>query len=138
VAERFAILDALEAADVRDTLMVSGDSHVFSAAQVSTDVDDPGAVPRVVEFGTGSITSNNADENDYPTDDLTGPFLRSVNPHLRWFESERHGYVVLDITPQATVAEFRSPRTIRQPTSSVDVLRRMRVGSGVQRLERLS
>lgn len=138
VAERFAILDALEAGDVRNTLMVSGDSHVFSAAQVSPDVDDPRATPRVVEFGTGSITSNNADENRYPTDDVTGPFLRSVNPHLRWFESERHGYVVLDITPAETVGEFRSPRTIRQPQSSVDVLRRMRVRSGVQRLERLS
>jgi hypothetical protein len=33
------------------------------------------------------------------------------------------------------VAEFRSPRTIRQPTSGVDVLRRLQVRSGVQRLE---
>jgi phosphodiesterase/alkaline phosphatase D-like protein len=135
-AERSAILDALAAGDVRDTLMVSGDSHVFSAAQVSPDVDDPRALARVVEFGTGSITSNNADENGYPTDDVTGPFLRSVNPHLRWFESERHGYVVLDITPARTAAEFRSPRTIRVATSAVDVLRRFEVATGAQRLVR--
>jgi alkaline phosphatase D len=135
VAERHRILDALEAGDVRNTLLLSGDSHVFSAAQVSTDVDDPRATPRVVELGTGSITSNNADENAYPTDDVTGPFLRSVNPHLRWFESERHGYVVVDLTRAAAVAEFRSPRTIRQPASPVDVLRRLRVRSGTQRLE---
>ena len=135
-AERSAILDALAAGDVRDTLMVSGDSHVFSAAQVSPDVDDPRALARVVEFGTGSITSNNADENGYPTDDVTGPFLRSVNPHLRWFESERHGYVVLDITPARTAAEFRSPRTIRVATSAVDVLRRFEVATGSQRLVR--
>lgn len=137
--ERATILEALAAADVRNTLLLSGDSHVFSAAQVSPDVDDPRALPRVVEFGTGSITSNNADETGFPTDDLTFPFLRSVNPnHLRWFESERHGYVVVDLTPEAAVAEFRSPRTIRQPTSTVDVLRRLRVRWGVQRLEPVS
>jgi len=135
VAERFAVLDALAAADVQNTLLLSGDSHVFSAAQVSPDVDDPRSVPRVVEFGTGSITSNNADENGYPTDDLTGPFLRSVNPHLKWFESERHGYVVVDLTPRGAVAEFRSPRTIRRRTSEADVLRGFRVRAGTQRLE---
>ncbi len=135
VAERFAVLDALESADVRNTLVVSGDSHVFSAAQVAPDVDDPRSSPRVVEFGTGSVTSNNADENGYPTDDLTGPFLRSVNPHLKWFESERHGYVVLELAPGAAAAEFRSPRTIRARTSEVEVLRRFRVSAGTQRLE---
>lgn len=134
VGERHRILDALEAADVRNTLLLSGDSHVFSAAQVSVDVDDPRALPRVIEFGTGSITSNNADESGFPTDDVTGQFLRSVNPHLRWFESERHGYVVVDLTPDAATAEFRSPRTIRRPQSSVDVLRRLRVASGAQRI----
>ncbi len=136
-AERFAVLDALAAGDVRDTLLLSGDSHVFSAAQVSPDVDDPRAVPRVVEFGTGSVTSNNADENRYPTDDVTGPFLRAVNPHLRFFESERHGYVVVDLTPERAVAEFRSPRTIRRPSSAVDVLGRFEVPAGAQRLRRV-
>jgi alkaline phosphatase D len=135
VAERHRILDELERTDTRNTLLLSGDSHVFSAAQVAPDVDDRRSLPRVVEFGTGSITSNNADENGFPTDDATGPFLRSINPHLRWFESERHGYVVVELTADAAVAEFRSPRTIRQPTSSVDVLRRLRVRSGAQRLE---
>lgn len=135
-AERATIMSALAAADVRNTVLLSGDSHVFSAAQVAPDVDDPRSLPRVIEFGTGSITSNNADESDFPTDDVTGPLLRAVNPnHLRWFESERHGYVLVDLTPQRAVAEFRSPRTIRQPTSSVDVLRRLQVRSGVQRLE---
>ena len=136
VAERFAILDALAAADVRDTLLLSGDSHVFSAAQVSPEVDDPRSIARVVEFGTGSVTSNNADENGYPTDDVTGPFLRSVNPHLRWFESERHGYVVVELTADRAVAEFRSPRTIRRAASAVDVLGRFEVTAGSQRLAR--
>lgn len=139
VAERNTILDRLAAEDVRDTILFSGDSHVFSAAHVAPDVDDPTSVPRVVDLGTGSITSNNADENGFPTDDVTGPLLMAVNPnHLRFFESERHGYLVADLTPERTTVEFRSPRTILAPTSEVDVLARLEVPTGTQRLRRLA
>jgi phosphodiesterase/alkaline phosphatase D-like protein len=131
-AERLAVLDHLEAHDVRDTLLFSGDSHVFSAAQVAPDVDDPSSVPRVAEFGTGSVTSNNADENDYPTDEYTGPWLRNANPQLRFFESERHGYVVAELDGTEARAEFRSPRTIREPDPTTDVLARFRVPRGTQ------
>lgn len=135
-AERLALLDRLEADDVRDTLLLSGDSHVFSAAQVAPDVDDPGSVPRVVEFGTGSMTSNNADETGYPGNDTTGPLLMNVNPnHLRYFESERHGYVVADLTPERAVVEMRSPVTIVRPTSEFEVLARFEVPRGAQRID---
>jgi alkaline phosphatase D len=139
VAERLAILDHLEQNNVRNTLLFSGDSHVFSAAQIAPDVDDPRSVPRIAEFGTGSVTSNNADENNYPSDDVTRPYLRSVNPnHLRFFESERHGYAAAEITPSGTSVEFRSPRTIRQPTSATQILSRMRVATDTQRVELLA
>jgi alkaline phosphatase D len=130
--ERLVVLDHLAAHDVRDTLVLSGDSHVFSCAQVSPDVDDPRSAPRVVEFGTGSVTSNNADESDYPTDDVTGPWLAAVNPHLRFFESERHGYVVVELDGTEARAEFRSPRTILRPDPATDVLARFRVPRGTQ------
>jgi alkaline phosphatase D len=138
IAERHHILDALDAADTRDVVLFSGDSHFFSAAEVSSDVDLVGSTPRVLEFGTGSITSNNADENGYPSDESTVPFLNLSNSnHLRWFESDRHGYVLAEFTPGAVTAEARSPRTIRQPTSATDVLIRFRAARGAQRLERL-
>ncbi|MFN7151298.1 MAG: alkaline phosphatase D family protein, partial [Microthrixaceae bacterium] len=137
-AERMAILDALAASDVRDTVVFSGDSHVFSAAQVAPDVDDAWQLPRVVEFGTGSVTSNNADEDGYPTDDVTAPLLYAVNPnHLRYFESEQHGYVVAELTPSELTAEIRSPRTIRSPGSETDVLARFAVTAGTQHIRRI-
>jgi alkaline phosphatase D len=137
-AERLEILDRLAAADTRNTVVLSGDSHFFTASNVAPDVDDPTSRPRVVEFSTGSITSANADENRLPTDDVTGPLVRSANPYtLKFFESERHGYVVADMTPSELVAEIRAPRTIRQPASSAEVIKRMRVRSGTQRIESL-
>lgn len=137
-AERLELLDRLEAADVVDTVVLSGDSHVFSAAQVAPDVDDPRSRPRVAEFGTGSITSNNADESGLPPTSVTRPLLQAVNPnHLRYFQSERHGYVLAELTPQACSVEIRSPRTIRRPESAVDVLARFRVASGTQQVRRV-
>jgi hypothetical protein len=91
-----------------------------------------------VEFGTGSVTSNNADESNYPTDDVTGPLLRWANPnHLRFFESERHGYVVADLSEDGAVAEFRSPTTVRRRDPATQVLARFRVERGTQRLRRI-
>jgi alkaline phosphatase D len=139
VAERLALLDHLETHDVRDTVLFSGDSHVFSAANVAPDVDDPQSVPRVAEFGTGSVTSNNADESNYPTDEYTRPLFEAVNPnHLRFFESEQHGYAWAELTPSGAEVELRSPRTILAPTSPTDVLARFRVPSGTQRVDRMA
>jgi alkaline phosphatase D len=136
-AERLALLDRLERDDVRDTLVFSGDSHVFSAAQVAPDVDDPRSMPRVAEFGTSSITSNNADESGLPPTTVTRPLLEAVNPNtLRYFQSERHGYLVSDIRPERTTVQLRSPRTIRRPTSSVQVLASFVVDAGTQRVRR--
>ncbi|MFZ4519116.1 MAG: alkaline phosphatase D family protein [Microthrixaceae bacterium] len=138
VGERLALLDALAANGTTDTVVLSGDSHFFAVSEVSPDVDDPYAVPRVVEFSTGSVTSNNADENNYPTDDITGPLLAGANSNsLRFFESERHGYVVLDLEPGELRAELRSPPNIRVPECPADSFARFRVAAGTQRIDRV-
>lgn len=138
-AERLALLDRLEASGTTDTVVLSGDSHFFSVSQVAADVDDLSRTPRVVEFGTGSMTSNNADENDYPSDDLTWDWVRNANPNsLRYLETDRHGYVVAEFDRSQMTAEIRSPRTILQPTSPTDVLARFRVPTASQRVERVS
>lgn len=137
VGERLALLDHLETHDVSDTLLFSGDSHVFSAAQVAPDVDSATSRPRVVEFGTGSVTSNNADEDGYPSDEATAPYLMAVNPnHLRYFESDRHGYVLGELSAAGAEVEVRSPRTIRSPRSTTDVLARFSVAAGSQQIVR--
>lgn len=137
-AERLAILDRLAAEDVRNTVVLSGDSHFFTASHVAPDVDDRYSRRRVVEFSTGSVTSANADETGLPTDDVTGPLVRAANPnHLRFFESERHGYVVTDLSPSELRAELRSPSNIRVPSCPADSFARFRVASGTQRIERV-
>lgn len=137
-AERFRILDTLEQTRTTNTVVLSGDSHIFSAASVSPDWDDVNRAPVVAEFNAGSITSANADENGIPTSEITGPLLSSLDPYLNWFNSERHGYVVMELTDSAATAEFRSPRTIRESRSGVDVLGRFGIPSGTQHIDVLS
>ena len=137
-AERAALLGRIAETGATNTLVLSGDSHFFAASQMSLDIDDPNSLPLLVELSTGSMTSNNADENSYPTDDYTWDWVRNANPNtLRYLETERHGYVVVDLTPTEMTAELRSPRTVLAPTSAAEVVGRFSCASGTQRLESL-
>jgi alkaline phosphatase D len=137
-AERGALLERLSANGATNTVVLSGDSHFFAASQMSLDVDDPDSPPLLVEISTGSMTSNNADENGYPTDEYTWDWVRSANPNtIQYLETERHGYAVVDLAPDEMTAELRSPRTVLAPTSTSEVVGRFRCRSGTQRLESL-
>jgi alkaline phosphatase D len=43
--------------------------------------------------------------------------VRRANPHHRWFELRRHGYVVVDVTPERLRADWWHLDSIREPRS---------------------
>lgn len=68
-----------------------------------------------VEFGTPSISSPNFDEAIGP--DLTAQFEQFINnplpgfnleynPHLKYVDLDRHGYILLDLTPDTAQANY--------------------------------
>lgn len=72
-----------------------------------------------VEFATPSISSANFDENLTPEESFgieaainanipVGPPLGTVNynPHLKYVDLDRHGYTILDLTPEAAQADW--------------------------------
>jgi hypothetical protein len=69
--DRQVILDALAANGMQNTLVLSGDSHVGSAAQVASEV----------EFGPSSVTSASAREQSRdPSTSVVLPLLTNANP----------------------------------------------------------
>lgn len=132
--ERDQILLTAEAG-VENVMVVSGDDHLFSAAELSPDWDDCERDPVVVEFNGASITSSNADELGLPETPITRPLLQGVNPFLRYFNGERHGYVTVELSDGAAEVEYRSPLTKDQPESATEVLVAFRVASGSSRIE---
>jgi len=140
--ERERILSAFR--DVANFVTITGDLHSFGAGYLRPDFDDPAQPPVGVSLLGGSVTSSNLTEMATfgqggwlvpPEADLTWA-LRGSNPHLEYFNSAAHGYVVMDVTPSGITATMKAVRSIRSAeTPELLTLRTFRIGEGTTRLE---
>jgi alkaline phosphatase D len=99
-------------APVNNVVVLTGDIHSSWASDLSQDPNNPntatggynpatGEGSRGVEFVCTSVTSPGlVDPNG-----TTAQFVRSVNPHIKYVDFVRRGYMLLDVTPQRTVCE---------------------------------
>jgi alkaline phosphatase D len=111
-------------APVDNCVILTGDIHSSWAADLSQDPNNPnpatgGYVPttgegsRAVEFVGTSVTSPGLDDPN----GSTAAFLRSVNPHFKYIELTRRGYMLLDVTPQRAVCEWWYVDTVATVTN---------------------
>ena len=124
--ERQKIMDYLEAKEMKNVVFLTGDFHSAFAFEVTANPTlsttynpetSEGAV--AVEFVTPSITSSNFDEyttryrsrkfeeclnkpcGGFPFFNRTNP-----NPHIKFADLDRHGFMILDITAEAVQSNF--------------------------------
>ncbi|MFB4317385.1 alkaline phosphatase D family protein [Actinomadura sp. 21ATH] len=136
-AERTRLLTAFR--DVANLVTITGDLHSFGAGYLRPDFDDPSQDPVGVALLGGSVTSSNFVEMATlgqgglivpPETELTWA-LRGSNPHLAYFNSAAHGYVVMDVAPAGITATMKAVRSIRTPeTPELLTLRTFRLGEG--------
>ena len=128
-AARQRVFDALDAGQVENLVVLTGDIHSSWGIDLFRD---PGAVanllagltgdpldpPRIkgqgVEFVTPSVTSSGFPSG---TTGLVRSLFRITDPHIRYFDGERHGYVLLDITPEQCQGEWWYVDNILEPGS---------------------
>ncbi|MCX9192104.1 phosphodiesterase [Carbonactinospora thermoautotrophica] len=143
-AERERVLRAIERAGVTDFVVLTGDIHSFGAGYLRADFDDPASPALGVGLIGGSVTSANFVEMLTfgfggvlvpPEAELTPALVRS-NPHLKYFNSAAHGYVVLDITRTGITATMKAVDTIRARAARLLTLREFWVPRGAARLVR--
>ncbi|GAA2426015.1 alkaline phosphatase D family protein [Actinomadura vinacea] len=144
-AERARLLSAFR--KVRNLVTITGDLHSFGAGYLRPDFDDPLQAPVGVSLLGGSVTSANFVEMATfgqgglivpPESDLTWA-LRGSNPHLEYFNSAAHGYVVMDVTPSGITATMKAVRSIRTAeTPRLLTLRTFRVDEGRPSLSTMS
>lgn len=99
-ASRTRVLQAIRAAG-GNAIVLTGDTHTAWANEIN-DVDGRVAV----EFGTTSITSPS--DGDYFVQagvDFSGG-VRARNPHIKFTDSGRRGFLVLTLTKEQARAEF--------------------------------
>ena len=131
--ERLELVNFLRDNSLDNVVFLSGDFHSSFAFDVADTVVNPQAnyapVPNydaetgegsvAVEFVTPSITSANFDENlDAVQSALferaikdgdnffINPPIPSPNPHLKFVDLDRHGYVLLDVKPDSVQANW--------------------------------
>ncbi len=119
-AERRALFDYLQGQELGDTIVLSGDLHSSWAAELMAEPNGTGAGAGAVgvEFVTPSVSAPPFASEVAPPIPFGHALLRRLivrqNPHIRFFDLEHHGYVVLDLTEQRAQAEWWHVATVTE------------------------
>lgn len=112
-------------APVNDVVVLTGDIHSSWAADLTQDPNNPtvatggynpitGEGSRAVEFVGTSVSSPGIDN------DTTGAIangLRSINPHFKYVNLIKRGYLLMDVNPQRVVGEWWHLDTALSPSN---------------------
>jgi alkaline phosphatase D len=125
--ERRAVLDAL-AATADNLIVLTGDFHSASVAELRADPFDPSLPVVGTEFMASSISSSFFDDDATVESLVTGAL--SANPQLKWFDAQR-GYTVCEVTPERWLATYRAVADQFDDTSPVTTISSWEVRAGV-------
>lgn len=113
--ERLKIVEALRDSQINNVIFLSGDMHVSIAAEVAIDPIDSinynaetGDGSYAVEFMPTSIGRGNFDERGFSSNllDVVYDVSNASNPHHRYLEVTEHGYGVLHLKKDSSLAQF--------------------------------
>lgn len=125
---------------VSNVLVSAGHTHFYKASNIQPDFDDENSPITAMEFVTGSLTADPLPTEIAPLELLQLAeqiMLGANNPYLRHVDLLNQGYVVVDITPQETIVQFRVINTL-DPDAEALTRGRFRVVNGVPGIETLS
>lgn len=133
-AERTNIVRELKSAKIKNMAVITGDLHSFIAGYLKENFDNPLDQPVGVCFMGGSVTSSNFAEialvGGYLPVPPVGAFTTAVkasNPHIQYFNSETHGYNLIEVTPQQLTCTMKAVNTIKAPKAALFTLKTFRV-----------
>ncbi len=130
--ERKRLINWIESKSLSNVVWVTGDYHASFALENdllgTSDTSDNVSV----EFVVTSITSANSDEytNDQKELDAEHAGYLRNNPQVRYLNGVDHGFVVLHVTPERTVAQFYYATDIRTPSGKLRLEKTFTVPSG--------
>lgn len=141
--DRKELISHLRNNSIRNTVFLTGDIHMAFANDVPVDAGTYPLTPSAAaEFVVTSVTSDNL--NDYvglgegSIDGIAGPVIKLVNRHVKWVDTDRHGFGVLDVTPARTQMDYYAVSDRTDVNASARWLRSYRTISGSQKVENVS
>lgn len=122
-AARTRFIDSIVQTGVRDPVILSGDIHSFIAANHHGTPADRSSPVVASEFVTTSITSQAISQASLDA-------RRAENPNLLFANSERRGYVLLDLSRERLRADLIAMNSVTDRTAGRLVQRSFVVESG--------
>ena len=108
----------------QDSVIVSGDLHTSMVLDIKFDPDGGEEVTAATELMAPAISSK------FPAAlEPLAPLLPDLNSQVRHIDVA-NGWLLLDIRPEATTAEFRFVDDLDDPSSTMTVGKRYRVAAG--------
>jgi alkaline phosphatase D len=122
-AGRRRLLGRIAQTKVSNPVVIGGDIHSFFANDLRVDFDDPNSPVVATEFVGTSVSSAG------PSYDLLAATLPD-NPHVRFFDSRKRGYVSIDLDAKLMTTRMRALSDVTDPKASVSTLKTFAVESG--------
>ncbi|MGB6543071.1 MAG: alkaline phosphatase D family protein [Xanthobacteraceae bacterium] len=122
-ANRTRLLKRIQETRVANPVVVGGDAHAYFANDLKLDFDDPAAPVIATEFVGTSISAYGLPY------DVVAPLLPD-NPHIRYFESRRRGYVCVDFERAHMQVRMRVVSDPTDPKADISTLQTFAVEAG--------
>ena len=113
---RRRLLEFLAAKKPANPLVIGGDVHSFWVTDLKVDFDAPSSPTVATEFVGTSITSQLARTQ------AQQDAIRQENPHIKYADVTRRGYVRMELTPARAQAELRGVANVTSRDAGVDTL----------------
>ncbi|HEX2084870.1 MAG TPA: alkaline phosphatase D family protein [Solirubrobacteraceae bacterium] len=145
---RRRVLDAMERDGVQDVVVLTGDVHASMAFEVTEDPNnaaayDPvsGRGARAVELVTPSISSASDPQEPQDAEGVVerlllenAEALRVPNPHMKYAEAVRNGYLLVQVNRERVRAEYWLVPTVTRPTDEEERSQVFEIARGTPRL----
>jgi alkaline phosphatase D len=122
-ATRARMLRAMTESKLNNPVFFGGDIHSFWATDLKTDNDNRKAPVVATEFVATSVTHTSTPPFDY--EDLASP-----NPHIKFYDRSKRGYMSVEITAQSVETRFQALDNARDANSGVSTLAKFHVENG--------
>jgi alkaline phosphatase D len=122
-ANRNRLIDHIATSGVTNPVVLTGDNHAFWANDLKRDFNDPHAPTVATEFVGTSITSFG------PPYEMFAEKMVD-NPHVRFFESRKRGYVSVDLSPTQMTTRFQALSDAANPEATISTLKTFVVEAG--------
>jgi alkaline phosphatase D len=112
---RQRILGHIVDREIGNPIVITGDWHSTFVNDLKLDFKDPNAPVVATEFVTPSISSN-GDNIVYGP--YYGPMIPE-NPHIKFFDGDRRGYIRVNVTRKRWRADVRYVTTVSRPDAPI-------------------